>query len=531
MRVRRHCTLWALLLLLIGAVPARSQDASSAALTEDQVLEPLKRTLAWYQQARATMQTAREASVALTTREDDATVLRILQRAFDVARIRAALVAPPAPAADAQAPDGASQPAQTPDRRARRAERRAKLEAAIREGEQEVARLRERAERTPRARREAVDREATAAANRLALDRLRLEFVTSLQEAEAATESPQGSLAQEIQALHDSVPELSASTAATPAKPGAPAAVPKVTPPAAAPTPVAAAAPAADTTGTWAIVNHLLALQRARASLSQLAASTHSLRADVDADVEATREAVRAMAARLREQAGGAGMAAMDQEAFRRELDRFKVMGSALVPLRSGTTVLRRFEADIRLWQRTIDRESRDGLRALVLSVTGVAVALLAIGIGAMAWRVAVQRYVHDPYRRRLALRARKIVIIVAVVLVVLLHFTSELTALVAALGFAAAGVAFALQNVILSVAGYFSMMAANGIRVGDRVSLQGPYGYAHGEVIEIGLVRIRLRELTPDGLEPTGRIVVSPNSVVFTGSFLKHPPAQAKAA
>ena len=116
-------------------------------------------------------------------------------------------------------------------------------------------------------------------------------------------------------------------------------------------------------------------------------------------------------------------------------------------------------------------------------------------------------------------------------VLVLVFHFTNELTALVTALGFAAAGVAFALQNVILSVAGYLSMMSPHGIRLGDRVSLQGPFGFVHGEVLEIGLVRIRLRELAGDTLEPTGRIVVFPNSVVFTGSFYKHPPAQAKAA
>jgi len=101
----------------------------------------------------------------------------------------------------------------------------------------------------------------------------------------------------------------------------------------------------------------------------------------------------------------------------------------------------------------------------------------------------------------------------------------------VTALGFAAAGIAFALQNVILSVAGYFSMVAPNGIRVGDRVSLQGPFGYVHGEVLEIGLVRLRLRELSADRLEPTGRTVVFPNSVVFTGTFFKDPPPQAKAA
>jgi len=45
--------------------------------------------------------------------------------------------------------------------------------------------------------------------------------------------------------------------------------------------------------------------------------------------------------------------------------------------------------------------------------------------------------------------------------------------------------------------------------------------------VLDIGLVRIRLRELDGEPLRPTGRIVVFPNSVVFTGSFFKHPPAE----
>ena len=143
-----------------------------------------------------------------------------------------------------------------------------------------------------------------------------------------------------------------------------------------------------------------------------------------------------------------------------------------------------------------------------------------------MLWRMAAVRYVHDAYRRRLLLMARNFVVVAAMALVLVFHFASELTALVTALGFAAAGIAFALQNVILAVAGYFSMVAPNGIRVGDRVSLQGPFGYVHGEVIEIGVVRTRLRELAGDPLQPTGRIMVFPNSVAFTGSFIKHPPA-----
>src|SRR5207249_11612356 len=133
-------------------------------------------------------------------------------------------------------------------------------------------------------------------------------------------------------------------------------------------------------------------------------------------------------------------------------------------------------------------------------------------------------------------LTVRNVVTMAAIALVLIFHFTTELTALVTALGFGAAGIALALQNVILAVAGYFSMVAPNGIRVGDRVSLQGPFGYVHGEVIDIGFVRIRLQELAGNPLTPTGRIVVFPNSVVFTGSFFKdlstreEPPARAAA-
>lgn len=138
---------------------------------------------------------------------------------------------------------------------------------------------------------------------------------------------------------------------------------------------------------------------------------------------------------------------------------------------RTRLELLRRFEGDVRTWQRTIDRETRRGLQERAPGLAGMVIGLGAIVIGAVAWKIAANRSVKDPYRRRSCC-----------------------------------------------------------IRVGDRVSLQGPFGYVPGEVIEIGLVRLRLRELT-DGLEPTGRTVVFPNSVVFTGSFFKHPPAQAKAA
>jgi small-conductance mechanosensitive channel len=199
------------------------------------------------------------------------------------------------------------------------------------------------------------------------------------------------------------------------------------------------------------------------------------------------------------------------------------------VPLRQEAELLRRYTTDLQGWQRAIDEETRRVLQSLGFELIGVVIALAVIMIGSVLWRVAATRYVADVYRRRLLLTIRNVTVVAAVALVLVFHFTSELTALVTALGFAAAGIAFALQNVILAVAGYFAIVAPNGIRVGDRVSLQGPFAYVHGEVAEVGFVRIKLRELAGEPLRPTGRTVSFPNSVVFTGSFFKHPEGEGR--
>jgi len=109
--------------------------------------------------------------------------------------------------------------------------------------------------------------------------------------------------------------------------------------------------------------------------------------------------------------------------------------------------------------------------------------------------------------------------------LVLVFDFTDELGTLATVVGLAAAGVAVALQNVILSFAGYFFVTGRYGIRVGDRIQLAG----VNGDVIEIGLFKLALMELTGDGSthQPTGRVVVFPNSIVFqaNGNFCRQTP------
>jgi hypothetical protein len=475
--------------------------AEHAAPTPESVMAPLQRMFAWYQEARLVTQSVRATLGTDVAQAEEQTAQRALERAFTTARARAALVVQQGAQQDRADSPGTPTPA-------RRAERRAELQAAIEQDEREIARLRARLRGVTAAARPALERELAAATNRRDLGRVRLDFITKLVQFDSGTPGEETDLSNEIKALQDAVPELESARAA----PTVVTAPPREGPP----------------SGAWALIHRLLALQHSRNSLKQLARTTAGIVRETDADVQAARQAMRPVMARLRTLAkdpttNGTALPAGQRE-FRDLLERAKVLGAVMLPLREQSALLHRYAANVQDWAGDADREMWHAVRGLGLQLVGVAIALAAIFAGSLLWRIAVVRYVSNVYQRRLLLTARHAVVVTAIVLVLMFHFTSELTALVAALGFAAAGVAFALQTVILAVAGYFSMAAPNGIRTGDRVSLQGPFGYVHGEVIEIGVVRTRLEELAGEPLQPTGRILVFPNSVVFTGSFIKHP-------
>ena len=485
-----------MLVCVSGAVAAATATPSPDAPFEaDHIIGSLNRVLAWYRQARATMRSLETVSGSVFTADDERATIAIVRRAFETARAEAALLASRSEANSAVS-----------DERRRASEVRRELERSVERETAELVRLQNRLRSVPVREHAELQRQIVAAANRIALEEARREMLARFAESDPLGDDVGGDLERQIQALQDSVPELRTG--------------------AAAPTPPPA--PETSVSGTRALVHRLFALDRSRRSIGELQLGTSQLVRSLDADTRAVKEFIAPLAARLKALAAdptAEGMTLTEgQRTFQALLARAKLAGAILPPLRDEMTLGQRYERTLETWTRALSRDVRDTLEQLALALVGVLVAIVAIVIGAVLWRVAAHRYVSDPYRRRLVMMARRIVVVIALTLVFVFHFANEVTALVAGLGFAAAGIAFALQNVILALAGYFSMMTPHdGIRAGDRVSLQGPFGYVHGDVLDIGLVRIRLRELAGDPLRPTGRIVVFPNSVVFTGSFFKH--------
>jgi small-conductance mechanosensitive channel len=107
------------------------------------------------------------------------------------------------------------------------------------------------------------------------------------------------------------------------------------------------------------------------------------------------------------------------------------------------------------------------------------------------------------------------------VVLVFASALASRLDSFVTFAGLITAGIAVAMQSVILSIVGYFFLIGKYGIRAGDRIQI----GDVLGDVIDVGLVRMHLMEISRGGLGPTGRVVAFSNSIVFqaTGGLFKY--------
>ena len=150
----------------------------------------------------------------------------------------------------------------------------------------------------------------------------------------------------------------------------------------------------------------------------------------------------------------------------------------------------------------------------VVRALSVVAVAVLLVAVLVRLGRRALRRRIEDSDLRY---RASKIVGVVGyfiVVLVILAELAGRLTGFTLALGAASAGIAFALQEVIASFAGWLAVAVGGFYKVGDRVQLGG----IRGDVIDIGLLRTTLMECGSwvNADLYNGRIVRVANSFVF---------------
>jgi predicted secreted protein len=192
-----------------------------------------------------------------------------------------------------------------------------------------------------------------------------------------------------------------------------------------------------------------------------------------------------------------------------------KALSPAVVALDKQRVLLDAYPSHLKSWRAAVVSDNEKAWKELALRLAGVAVVIGAlIVIGTLARR-AVRRHVQDPERRHLMLVIQRVGLWFTIVIVAAFAFASDLNSLATFFGLLAAGVAVALQSVILSAVGYFVLVGRRGIRLGDRVQISG----VTGDVTDIGWLQFQLKEIDTRTQQPTGNVVTFSNSFVLASS------------
>jgi small-conductance mechanosensitive channel len=146
--------------------------------------------------------------------------------------------------------------------------------------------------------------------------------------------------------------------------------------------------------------------------------------------------------------------------------------------------------------------------------IVAVAVGIAIIVTVVKVLKRTLSRYVKEATTRN---RARKFLTFLSYAVILLylsIVFSDTLGGLTVAFGVAGAGIAFALQEVIASFAGWIALSFGGFYNTGDRVQLGG----IKGDVIDIGVLRTTVMEVGDwvKGDLYNGRVVRIANSFVF---------------
>jgi small-conductance mechanosensitive channel len=469
-----------------------------------QLLQFLDQTINWYRQIDVERQIATEPDDIIAVDDDRALADQIVRDAFEFARAEADF--------SAQASTSSGQ-AQNPEggRYQSLVQLANKLDQQIKDSQAELLSDREKLEHLSGKKR--TDMQATIAELQSEIDLAdaRRDIIVKMADfvgGSSANGLGTSSLRGQIDALARTLPpEVSgyanstSSTTSTPA-PSRPApAVPATKP---------------EPSGLWGLTADLFSLSGKLHTIDDRIKTTQDL-------ANANKQFLDPLVSRLKDltkqsdviaqQADNADAQTLAQQ--KKELDsltaQFKQLSAAVLPLSKQSILLDLYKRNLQNWQTSVKSRYRSDLKGLLARLLVLAFALGMVFAAAEVWRRAIFRYVREGRRRYQFLLIRRIVMWFAVLLVVAFAFASQLGSVATFAGLITAGVAVALQNVILSVAGYFFLIGKFGIRVGDRVQIAG----VNGEVVDVGLVRLQLMELS--GAEmPTGRVVAFSNSIVF---------------
>lgn len=485
--------------------PATDKSAtdSRAVMTGEQVIEILDETVDWYRTLGAQQQAATQPSDLLILYANRQTADKVVALAFEIARANAELISSEA---------GIARQNEEESSESSLASIRKRLDTQRENVQQQIeAARRQLGEAATATARSDLREKLAVLQGEIDLINARRNMIANMASYEYQSDTEgfgANALKAHIDAIAASIPPSAAGPAVAPAAPTQPTQSPS------------ALSTSLANFGIWDLGSAVLRLSAKARTIENVDRRTADLQDIFHRISAAPQERLRELAAR------GDALAAQketDTAALRAVRDQYDTLAwlfqqtsSIVTPLNRAEVLLKQYRHNLNNWREATHRQYREALIALGVRLLIFAALLALVFLVAEVWRRAVFRYVHDPRRRSRLLLLRRIIFWLLVAILVAGTFVTELGSLATFAGLITAGLAVAMQSVLVSLVGYFFLIGKYGVRVGDRVQI----GSVTGEVIDLGLVRMHLMELGGEGsLSPTGRVVAFANSIIFQAS------------
>ena len=484
-----------------GGQNGESQPGSAS----EDIIRFLNQTIVWYRELTTQQQLATEPSDVLFLNDNRQFADQVVKAAFDHARARAQALA------NQTAAPAPNQENGQPSQFQRLLQASVRADQQVKQSQQEVDRLQQRLATATGKQRHDLQAQLAETESELDFAEARRDSIRGIVQFATGANGGNGpgNLASQIEELARAVPAATATgkEATDNAKQAA-----------ANSAAVAAKARKEEPAGMLALISDLFSLRRKLRAIDdnireteQLAETSKELRTPL----LATMRELTQKGDQLSQEAPGTDPAVLAQQ--RKDLDamtqRYKQLSASLLPLGKQSILLDVYKRSSTNWRNSVESQYQTELKSLIVRLGGLGIILgVILGVSEL-WKRATFRYITDPRRRYQFLLLRRILLWVVILMVVVVAFASELSTITTFAGLMTAGIAVALQNVILSVAGYFFLIGKYGVRVGDRVQVAG----VTGDVVDIGMVRLHMMEVTGGAApRPTGRVVVFSNAVVF---------------
>lgn len=509
-QLRSFCLPILVLAVASGALFGDRSAISSPSLPDrNRVLAFLTQTIDWYRHLPAEQQVAEDATDLLFLDENRPIAGQIVQLSLDFGKAAAALLV--APAGSPSGTGGQTAPGLD---LATLIKMEAQSDQQARQAENDLESIRQQLRKARRSERKKLEAALAAVQSRLDLlnaRSARLKNLVDFVHESSADSSKTGDLESVVDSLEHSVSTDSTNPTDAAAKVSAQSSL---------------LSARRQTSGILGQVSDMLALGRklrtieqANVLTGQLAQSGHDLLTACVAPMDKAFQT-----GLLADNLQSSDLAALEQQKERLDALTAQINGisPAVMALAKQQILLSVYKSNLMSWRGSVTSQYSSARKSLLLRVGLLAIMVgFLIGLSESFRRLAL-RHVHDASRRNVIIVVQRILLWSVIGLVLAFAFATDLSSMATFIGLLTAGVAVALQNVILAVVGYFVLVGKLGVRVGDRIQISG----VTGEVIDLGLMQFQVREINVNhpGDHPADRVVSFSNSFVFlspaTGLF-----------